>query len=255
MHRTTHILVVTLFVVAAIFMFGPGCSHDSSLSPTQGLAQSAIDGSVGPTFCESFANHTNTGNWSYFDDPRNPYEVFDPKDGNPDEFLHTWWCRSKGGLVGHVPRLRTQAGVSSVFTGDFRARGVTRVGLDLAFFPDFPLQVDDRPLCLTLSNDMGTPADTTDDIVVLWLGTRGIPPNNGVWMEYDFSIDSESPTLPKGWMVFPGFGSGDDNADWNTVITNVSQISYTLGDPRDKWIYDFQLWDVGLDNARIWYEN
>ena len=244
----------TVLLLLAILMMGPGCSQDSSLNSTGGLNRVAAVDATGnePTFVATFDDRINPGNWTFFEEPTMQFEHFEQKDGNPGDFLHCEFCRRKGGLVGHVVKLRTQLGVSSVFTGDYRARQVSRVGADLGFFPDFPIQSDDRPLCVSLTYDNGTPADTTDDLVAMYKGNRDIPMDNGIWMKYEFDVPSESTTLPDGWEIFMGSGAGDD-VDWNTIITNVSSLGYVFGDPDKYWDYDFQLWDVGLDNPRIWY--
>ena len=239
MQKISFAVSATLLLMTGILLLG-GCSDDRSIDPAAagsvGASQMiAVDGSTGvePTFVEPFDDHINTGNWTFFEEPTNQFEHFDQKDGNPGDFLHCEWCRSKGGLVGHVVKLRTQIDLTSVFTGDYRSRKVYRVGVDLGFFPYFPMQSDDRPLCLTLTNDNGTPADTTDDLVAIYKGNREIPMDNGIWMKYDFKVPSESTTLPDGWAIFMGSGQGDD-ADWNTIITNVSSLGYVFGDP-DKY--------------------
>ncbi len=257
MKSTLQAVAFAVLLMLTILLTGVGCSHDRSVSSPVSTTTAALvteSGGNEPTLVATFDDHINIGTWTFFEEPTNMFEHFDQQGGNPGDFLHCEWCRSKGGLTGRVVKLRTQIGTSSVFTGDYRARQVTRVGVDLGFFPYFPMQSDDRPLCLTLTNDNDTPADTTDDIVAIYKGVRDIPMDNGTWMKYEFSVPSESATLPDGWGICLGSGLGDD-ADWNTIITNVSSIGYVFGDLDKYWEYDFQLWDIGVDNARIWFEN
>ena len=263
MKSTSRTTAGILLILSAMILAGWGCSHDNSLEPTSNtesieknqavLVDESTEVGNEPTFVETFDDHINTGSWTFFEEPMPIFEHFEQMDGNPGDWLHCEWCRKKGGLTGRVVELHTQMGVPSVFNGDYRARKVSRVGIDLGFFPYFPMQSDDRPLCLILTNDNGTPADSTDDIIAMFKGTREIPMDNGTWMKYEFNIPSESTVLPKGWEIFMGSGQGAD-ADWNTIITDVSQICYVLGDPDLYWVYDFQLWDIGVDNARIFLD-
>jgi hypothetical protein len=123
---------------------------------------------------------------------------------------------------------------------------VSALGVDLAIFRvDF--SADGRPLTLLLRHDPGTPDDPFDDTVVYQIGPRNVPPPNGQWRSYRFRVPSQSATLPRGWAVLQG--SGDDDADWNTVIGSVDQVSYFFGDPTLFFI--FQQWEVGADDLRI----
>jgi hypothetical protein len=53
--------------------------------------------------------------------------------------------------------------------------------------------------------------------------------------------------MPPGWNVLNCTGTAD--AAWNTVITDVDRVIWFYGDPT--FFYIFDIWDVGMDNARV----
>ncbi len=193
----------------------------------------------------TFENGQNTGNWSFFGDPDNPIEVIESSGGNPGAFLHST-CQGLACLDTFAPELRTELGVSSIFTGDYRAKRVRSLGVDLAIFRvDFSSA--GRPLSLILRNDGGTPDDPSDDVVVHFVGPKNVPAPDGSWRRYQLAVPSRSTVLPSGWKVFQG--TGDDDADWNTVLTDVDEVSFFFGDP--EFFFIFQQWELGVDNIRI----
>ncbi len=188
----------------------------------------------------------NHGRWSYFGNPANEIEVIEPAGGNPGAYLHST-CVGLACLDTFAPQPRTMLGSTSMFTGDYRDRGVVSLGIDLILH-DVDFSAEDRPLTLMLRNDSGTPADEGDDIVVYFVGPEDIPVPGEGWKSFDFVVPSESVTLPVGWVLQQGTGAGAD-ADWNTVITDVDQVIYFYGDP--EFFFIFQQWEPGLDNPRI----
>jgi len=262
MKRTLSYTALFSLIVAAVLLIAFGCSGDRGMNesdgaftdlatqPTDELAKPVVDE---PTFVETFDKHSNVGGWSYFGNPDNRIEVFEPQDGNPGAFIHatcdpaTLRC-----LDTYAPQLRTQVGVSSIFTGDYRDKKVVMVGVDLVTFGPELVTTEARPLSLLLRNDNGTPSDWTDDVVAYWIGSRNIPHECGQFKEYVIEIPSQSTTLPKGWGIMPGYGSGDDDADWNTAITNVTQITFFYGNP--EMFFIFQQWELGFDNVAIWLD-
>ncbi|MGE3182840.1 MAG: hypothetical protein AB7N71_14510 [Phycisphaerae bacterium] len=196
------------------------------------------------TFVNTFEKGINVGGWSYFGDPNNPVEVIEISGGNPGAFLHST-CTGLNCLDTFAPRPRTQLGTSSPFTGDYRARNVLSVGIDLILF-DVDFSAGGRPLSVILHSDAGT-TDPGDDVEVYMVGATDIPEVGDGWRAFNFAIPSQETTLPADWRVL--FGSGDDNADWNTAITNVSQLAFFYGDP--EFFFIFQQWEPGLDNPRI----
>ncbi len=197
------------------------------------------------TFRETFDSAGNTGRWSFFGNPDNPVEVIETSGGNPGAFLHST-CTGLACLDTFAPQLRTELGTDSVFTGDYRAKRVTRLGVDLAIF-DVDFSTGGRPLTLMLTRDPGTPVDPSDDVIVYLLGPKNIPDPDGQWKSYHFRVPSQSAGLPAGWLVLQG--TGDDDADWNAVMTDVDQASFFFGDPT--FFFIFQQWELGVDNVRI----
>ena len=198
------------------------------------------------TFIEGFETGTNTGNWSFFGNPANPIEVIEPSGGHPGRFLHST-CTGLGCLDTFAPELRTQLGVASLFTGDYRAKGVTTLAVDLAVFGPPGVTTGGRPLTLILRHDPGTPGDPFDDLAVYLLGSRNIPSASGQWRTYRFRVTAASATLPAGWEILQGSGNAD--ADWKQVVSDVTQASFFFGDPT--FFFIFQQWELGVDNLSI----
>ena len=192
------------------------------------------------TFIEPFdAGVNHVGAWSY-----GIAVTYPASGGNPGVYQRTQ------GLDTYAPQPRTTMGVASIFTGDYRAAGVTSVGIDL-----ITLAVDfsaaDRPLSVMLVSDNNTPANVNDDWAAYTIGAADVPVPGQGWKSFDFEIPSQSRTLPAGWHIIK-FGAGAPaNPDWNDVITNVDQLRYFYGNPEDFFI--FQMWTLGIDNARITY--
>lgn len=186
-------------------------------------------------FVETFTGGSNSGLWTL-----GPPSTFPSSGGNP-----TWYLESTVDTFAPQPRSQN---ASSPFGGDWRAKGVRSVGIDLRTVAvQFPF---DRELTLMLGNDNGTPADPFDDCIVYFLGTRRVPQVAQGWRSFDFSVDSASTSMPAGWTLSSQSGSCTDaNAAWNTVITDVSYVQYFYGNPEFFFIFD--MWTVGLDNARI----
>jgi len=186
------------------------------------------------TFVEGFTNGSNQGAWTW-----GAGDQIVSTGGNPGHFLRTTV------LDTFAPQPRTGAGVSSPFTGDFRARRVTSTGIDLVTFAtQFNFS---REVTLILENDAGTPGSVADDSAVYWITPGFVPQPGAGWASFDAPIPSQSPTLPAGWQVLQGAGTPDQV--WNTVITDVSRVRWFYGDPTFFFIFD--IWQVGLDNARI----
>ena len=198
-------------------------------------------------FVETFSDLENTGAWSW----GTGNDVIETLNGNPGAFLADLT------LVTCCPTLSTAFGDVSVFTGDYRARQVSEVGVDLITL-DADVSVGSRPLSVILLNDNGTPSDLTDDWGAYFIGAKTIP-ERGVlglressagWTDFAFAIPSESAVLPEGWQVFTDFD--DPRAPdqvWNDLIVDVTNLQFFYGDPAS--FFPFHGWDVGMDNPRI----
>lgn len=179
-----------------------------------------------------FDGGVNTGAWTW-----GTPTTYPQTGGNPDAYMRTT------GLDTFAPQLRTQG--PSVFTGDYREKGVVSLGVDLVTFAvDF--SAAERPLALMLVNDNGTPGNPNDDWAAYTLGPD-IPVPGQPWTSYDFEVPSQATELPPGW-AFIELGPGAQ-PDWDAVITNVSRVNFFYGDP--EFFFIFQMWTLGADNLRI----
>jgi hypothetical protein len=188
------------------------------------------------TFVESFDGGSNVGGWTF----GAPFETIEADGGNPGAHLHA------DGLDTYAPYARTTLGEESVFTGDFRARNVTGLGIDLrTYYVDF--SAAERPLALLLYHDNDTPGDVSDDWAAYTLGADAPTPADG-WLSYDYGIPSQAPDLPAGWSWLD-VGGSSPAFDWQELITDVDAVMFAYGDPT--WFYIFQMWTLGLDNPRL----
>lgn len=189
----------------------------------------------GATTTVMFEDGVNTGLWTYGVGMSIP-----SSGGNPGRYLRS------DGLDTFAPQLRTQG--SSIFTGDYRAAGVTALGVDLQTFAvDF--SAAGRPLSLLLVSNNGTPGNSNDDYAAYIVGNSNIPVPGEGWKSFSFDVPSSSQALPAGWN-FIQFGSQSPaNPDWNDVITGVDQVIFFYGDP--EFFFIFQMWALGADNLSI----
>jgi hypothetical protein len=189
------------------------------------------------TFTETFTDFTNVGGWA-INGPA--VTTFGTIGGNP--YLRgtpdTW------GVVAY-----SGPGVSSPFTGNYFDRMITNISADIRIdHADFP-NLGNRPFTLGLVNDMGTPNDFSDDVMVFYRGPN-IPDVGTGWQSYSFDVPWDAASLPSGWDVYRFDGSGIVlPTDWQLVMSNVGRVDLMFYDP--DFFYIFQTWDVGIDNIAI----
>jgi hypothetical protein len=151
------------------------------------------------------------------------------------------------GLDTFGPRIFTVPELASKFLGDYRAKGVTGLGVDINLFStDFG--AEGRPVSLYLTNRMD-PEDPYDDCDAVYVGSKNVPKPGTGWKSFDFRVPSQSAGLPPGWVMVGECGGLDPDAAWNAVITDVEHASFYFGEP--DWFYIFQVWNLGFDNPRI----
>lgn len=190
------------------------------------------------TVVETFETGGNEGGWSF----GNAFESITQDGARSGSYLRNVF------LDTIAPSPATQRGVASAFTGDYRARGVSLLGLDFRLFRvDFTAQ--GREMSLILINDAGTPQDGFDDCGVFTIGNKWLPHPGRVWKSFDFVVPSALTVMPPQWGRFGDCGAMTDDEVWNHVLTDVDQVRFFGGDP--ELFYIFQVWDVGLDNPRI----
>jgi len=189
-------------------------------------------------FTETFAGGSNDGGWGF----GHPGDTLVLNGGNPGEFI--------GNLLidTFTPRAQTTPGAISVFHGDYRAAGVTDLGIDLKTFSNqFPNSCQ-RPISIQLWSDPGTPGNPSDDTYAYFVSGVSAPCPGQGWLSYDFPVPASSATLPAGWAIDPNNGNPPDQV-WNQVIQNVTQVLWWYGDPT--FFFIFEQWGVGLDNPRV----
>src|SRR5262249_34669547 len=142
-----------------------------------------------------------------------------------------------------VPAPLFAGALPSPFAGDYRAAGVISLGIDLNVF-GASIGVDrSRTLSLVLGSD---------DCEVVFVGNHSLPRVGSGWHTYDFRVPAERTRTPAGWSVGVCTNRSPDEA-WNAVIAHVTHVAFPFADPGTAWY--FQIWDVGIDNARITFRN
>lgn len=185
------------------------------------LSQSLVD-DFSPALGGSF------GGWT-FDAPTEIVER--------DPVTNEFYLRATG-VHAVRPYVRTESAgaASNPFLGDWRAREIRSFGFDVTVF-----SVTGQPFrepTLILSNGSCE--------VFLYLNAQ-LPAAGAGWASFDFPIDFASPTLPPMWQATTG--CGDAHAAWNAVITNVTEVRVSYGDPSS--IAVAHTWDTAVDRMRL----
>jgi hypothetical protein len=186
-------------------------------------------------FAEGFDGNSNVGGWTF----AAPFESIAPAGGNPGPFL-------RGQIDAQAPYAHSTT-ATTLFTGDYRARGVTSVGADLITIAA-TFATPGRQLAVLLVTDSGT-ADPADDWAAYRFGAD-IPAAGQGWQSYDFAVPALDDSWPADWLALD-LGPAAPDPDWGALMADVSSLGFFYGDPAQAASYIFQSWDVGLDNARI----
>jgi hypothetical protein len=221
-------------------------------------------------FTENFSGgvEASDGDWWHH------FNITENKKGKNKEYIFS------GDITTFWPRARTEMNASSEFHGNYAARGVTSIEIELATIAA-PQMRDYTALSptLILVNDSGTPDDIIDDCVVFFQSGEPIPeldpnvPGTPNWTSYTFDIPSDATTLPQpnigGGFCIP---TGDPSQDtqmacwgtdegllcpvghdpdlvWQTVINDVDQIKVEWMAPG--WFRLIEPWQAAIDNASI----
>ncbi len=202
-----------------------------------GVALGAGSTIAATTFVETFDAGGNEGGWTF----GNSYESITQEGTRQGFFLRNVY------LDTFAPSPSTSVGVSA-FTGDYRDRGVTLVGVDFRIFR-VDITSRGRQMSLILMNDSGTPGDTSDDCGMYTIGPKMLPHPGKLWKSFDFVVPSPLAGMPQQWSPFGNCGVSTEDEVWNRVITDVDRVSFFGGDP--SLFYIFQVWDAAIDNPRI----
>ena len=189
------------------------------------------------TFVETFDNGGNEGGWTF----GNSFESITTEGTKTDYFLRNVFLDT-------IAPSPSTSGDPSVFTGDYRDRVVTLVGVDFRIF-DVDFTARGRQMSLILTNDAGTPADGSDDCGIYTIGPKMLPHPGKVWKSFDFVVPSQLEVMPGQWSSIGNCGALTNDEIWNLVMTDVDRVSFFGGDP--SLFFIFQVWDVGIDNPRI----
>ena len=208
------------------------------------LVVSAQATEVRVTTAETFETRSNEGAWTW----GSGYDYFVDSNGNPGVYLRD------SSLVTYTPRASTSFGIQSVFTGDYRARNVESVGIDMAIAA-VNGNVANRKVTLILLNDNGTPGDLSDDWGAFTVTNLPVPPTGVAgltdilqWASYDIPVPSQSASLPAGWSWISR-NYLRRNGSWTRLMRDVSHVGFIFGDPAQ--LYPLFSWDVAMDNPRI----
>jgi len=229
MHLPRRILPGALLSVSLLFAFAPWSAR----------AEPAGE----QTFVESFEQGTNEGGWTF----GTGNELLVADIGDPGV------CVFDASLISYAPRASTSFGVSSVFTGDWAARGVVRIGIDLATLWA-EASMGERPITVILLNDNNTPDDLEDDWGAYLVSTQLAPQPGEVtasaasWSTYEFDVPAREHQLPPGW----GWIARDTirpHGSWVRLMGDVSHVAFMYGDITKLYlVFGYQ---VALDNPRI----
>lgn len=194
------------------------------------------------TIVEGFDGGSNQGGWRW----GTGNESIIPVNGNPGAYLQD------NTLVSFRPTLSSQPEPASIFTGNYRTRRVTALGVDLVTLDKSFAVESNRFVTLALMNDNGTPLNQNDDRGAYFVSDQ-LMPDAGVpidapagWTSFDFEVDSQSSALPSGWELL-SFGA--PTLTWSELTANVDYVQFSAGVPGTIFLIDS--WKVGADNARI----
>ena len=195
------------------------------------------------TFTEGFEGGSNVGGWSW----GTGNASISPLNGHPGAFLQDLT------LFTAQPILRTAPqGPSTPFTGDFRARGVTSIGVDLVTLDKQFAVEGNRWLTLVLLDNNGTPGNPNDDSGAYFVSDKLVPSAGVIglqpagWTPFDFEVDSQADALPPGWHPIT---FGPTPPAWPQLMAGVDSVQFWYGAPGTIFLFDS--WDVGADNVRI----
>src|SRR5262249_417320 len=137
----------------------------ASLVASAAVLAAAAPGASADTYREDFGN---VGGWSF----GVPNERIEVSGGHPGAYVHA-------PIVDTFATQPRTTSSPSPFTGNFRSRRVTAIGVDIQVF-DVDFSAEDRPMSLILTNTRGTP-DPGDDCSVYLIGGRLIPVPGQGW--------------------------------------------------------------------------
>lgn len=201
----------------------------ATLACTAGLACADV-------FTDDFEGGASAGRWHFIEG----FDTIEQSGGNPGRYLH------QSSYDVFAPQAK---GDSGPFVGDYRAMGVTGIGVDaITYSRDFGDPVGFQ-FSLLLRDTKGT-GDVDDDDYTYYVGDQVPLPGEG-WKSFAFDVPSDSNDTPAGWKG-GWVGDGENfrpGVTWGDVITSVDQVEFWWINPAD--FAFFANWNVGIDNASI----
>ena len=187
-------------------------------------------------FTDDFESGSSAGGWYFIQGG----DTIEAGGGNPGRYLH------QPAYDVFAPQARAEGGP---FVGDYRAMGVTGIGVDaITYSRDFGDPVG-FSFSLLLRDTKGT-GDFDDDDYAYFVGDQVPLPGEG-WKSYAFDVPSGSDDTPAGWKG--GWAGDGENfrpgVTWGDVVTSVDSVEFWWIDP--SYFAFFAFWDVGIDNASI----
>lgn len=218
----------------------------SRLVPT--LILTAAAGAAHADVIETYgAGSTDLGHWALTTSSAYLRQI-EPTGGNPDGWLH-------GTEQSSVAAWGTSG--SNPFTGDWAAEGVTTFEADLSIVSigsggtPVPPPVG-IPSATPNASDRAVTLDVqwVGNVEAIYVGPDLTSPTPSGWQHYAFDVNAASSTIPDGWQVFRWDGQTATDADWQSLMQHVDQVS--IGYWKPGYFYPSSTtWDLGLDNVGL----
>ena len=136
---------------------------------------------------------------------------------------------------------------NDVFAGDYAARGVIGLTVDLRADAGFNTQQPEgRGVTLRL---YWTNHNNYPEGLEAYSAGPLLPAIGGGWQSYAFPIPATSATIPAGWTLWEGNGTPGTDADWQYLMHNVDQVQIIYGEIG--YFFPIRAWNIGMDNVRL----
>ena len=164
-----------------------------------------------------------------------PFESFQAAGGNPNSHIQGEF------LAWAIPLFGTIDGLVRDYVGNanYQELGIAGIRFDINVVENTTMATA-REISLLLTSDPGTPEDTSDDMVAIFVSDTILPLAGSGWQTITLAIPSQSETDPIDWTLQGG------NADWQTIIRDVDRIKISMGNPSMVFLLDNMT--IGIDN-------
>jgi len=193
---------------------------------------------------DTFEDGENIGGWMNTGDGGQTEGIVE-EGGNPGAFLFE--------IESSVGPMYRAIAPGTAFTGDYRARGVTKLSIDLRVLGVNFTEIALPTTLMLVRAPNGVALDPCCehlDIIGAFMEGELNPKIAEGWKTFSYEIPADAKSLPSGWSFFDT--SAEEDPDWNTLIEGVDEIRVYFGTLDD--ILPFQVWQTGIDNATIVFE-